>query len=280
MAAHQQNLAIDMESIKRGLGANSLASMASFYIPQPVLETKARALKTQTLLYLGEVVFGISAVLGIWVIFDMKTANLVQVFGLTDELPQLSKSAEDQVLEEALNEELVVIPDDANPTLYFPIVPKSAQACVYAVLAFACIGFLSSLVVAYSSKVSQRLSKVLLAIANICSIGIFFIAIAAQILFEESMNQMEQVNEITDPSGVQNVDASGRGYGYSALVIMWILAIPLTLLSITTFFGVVHKVWENQWRETLRKSMGANIPQYIAAHQPQQDGRAPADIKA
>jgi hypothetical protein len=228
----------------RGIAASSITSFGSFMIPRPILRTKGRALRAQLVLFILEVVFTVSAVLSTWVIFNLPTHGVVQTFSMTSAF--LTPSTD---------------PNNPNGVVSVSIVPKTAQGCAYAAIGLSVTGLLLTIVITYSTKIPEWSVKYLLGACVFCSIALFFVEVAAEAGFEANLQQLATVVSLT--GSLQNVDYSGRGYGYASLVISWILAMPLFILSNTVFFGHLRGMWEHNWRETLRASWGQGIPDWL-----------------
>lgn len=233
-----------MEKMNRGIASTSITSFGSFMIPKPILRTKGRALRAQLVLFIIEVFFTVSTILGGWLMFNLPNHGATQLFYMTSTLSSPSKD-----------------PNKPNDIVRVLIVPQPAQLCCYASIGLASVGLFLTLIVTYSSKIPESFVKYILGICVLLSIGLFFLQIASHAGFEANINQIATVVSLT--GSLNGVDYSGRGYGYASLVISWILAIPLVILSNTVLFGHLRGVWEHNWRETLRASWGQGIPDWL-----------------
>lgn len=234
----------NMNKTPRGLASSSITSFGSFMIPKPILKTKGRALRAQLVLYILEIVFTVSAVLGEWFIISLQNHETTQEFFMTSTLSSQSKD-----------------PNKPNDIVKVYIVPLTAQMCAYASIGIASIGFLLTLIATYSTKVPKQYTKYLYGICVLFAITLFFLQIATHAGFEANVGQIVTVVSLT--GSLKGVDYSGRGYGYAALIISWMLAIPLFIVSNAVFFGHLRGAWESHWRDTLRASWGQGIPDWL-----------------
>ncbi len=229
---------------KRGIGGSSLTSLASFMIPKPILKSKGRTLRLQTFLFALEVIFCISAILGDWLVISLPVHGSSEHFSMTSSFASPSND-----------------PNKPNDYVQLYIVPLTAQMCANAAAGLSVIGFLASIAVTYSSKIPDFYIKFILGNNILIALAIFFLGIASQAGFESNMSQISTI--ITLTGSLKGVDASGRGYGYASLILSWIVAIPLVVISNTVFFGHLRGAWENDWRETLRASWGQGAPDWL-----------------
>lgn len=230
----------------RLVSKSSFSSFASITIPKPILRTKGRALRTQLCVFALQVIFTIASLFGMWLTFDLKQSETVDYFGFYSSFAEVSKN-----------------PEDNGKIFQVSIVPTSVQSCVYASIAFAILGFVSTFLVTYSSKIPENIVQYLLALPILSSAALFFILVAAQAGFESNVNQIITIASMS--GSVKGVDYSARGFGYACVILCWILALPLFLLSITVFIGHIRHIWENEWRQSLRASFGAGIPKWLDA---------------
>lgn len=231
------------------IGASPLSSFTSFMIRAPILKSKRRAFRSQVILFGIEVILCISAILSDWLVIYLSEHDSTEHFSMTSSFVQ-PKS------------------DGDTPENYVKvyIVPPTAQMCAYAAAGLSVIGFILSIIVTYSSKIPHFSIKFILGNNILIALAIFFLEIASQAGFESNMSQISTIVSLT--GSLKGVNPSGRGYGYASLILSWIIAIPLVIVSNTVFFGHLKGAWEHDWRESFRASYGQGTPDWLQQSPP------------